>query len=346
MPNMGSVTLHREPRLDMARGLAVAAVFVLHASAPHIPSSAFAILLNAFARWAIPMLFMISGHLWASSSRLDGSPRRYLIRRAWRLAPSYLFWTVIYVTLAGDWSAALSEGFPDAATRFLAEVISAIAFANASYHLWFFPTLWLVTAIATWWTASYSRSSLLALSGVAFAFAVGANCIVNLMSPGLLFFGTPMVTIMYSSPFYWLLAFVLGSMRSDQLRYMLPQMRSATLISVQILCGAALLGMDAVMLSVQPFGLRSIVEPVGGYLLAAGLLTVFLRTRRPQNQFVWLGVHALGFYAVHPLLLAKVPNLAAGFAGLPVLAILTAFALSILYVDLAARTRLLAFTVK
>lgn len=115
--------------MDITRAVACAMVVLLHVSATYfysfgplwIPSLAF----DALSRSCVPIFFMLSGALllWQ-----DEPPLRFYRKRASRIIPPLIFWTIVYVALFGDTSIPVIAQF-------------GIYLTRPYGHLWYFYAL-------------------------------------------------------------------------------------------------------------------------------------------------------------------------------------------------------------
>lgn len=91
-------------KLDAARWMAALAVVVLHCAAFPLSSTTdygspdwqWANLYDAAVRWCVPVFVMISGALLLDPDKREAG-RRFLQRRATRIVPAILFWSLFYL---------------------------------------------------------------------------------------------------------------------------------------------------------------------------------------------------------------------------------------------------------
>lgn len=94
----------RYQNLDAARWVAALAVVVLHCAAFPLTSTTqygsagwqWANVYDAATRWCVPVFVMVSGALMLDSSKREGF-RRFYVRRAARILPAVLFWSVFFL---------------------------------------------------------------------------------------------------------------------------------------------------------------------------------------------------------------------------------------------------------
>nr|WP_308217632.1 acyltransferase family protein [Paenalcaligenes niemegkensis] len=91
-------------QLDTARWLAALAVVLLHCAAVPLTRALdhgsvdwqWANVYDAATRWCVPVFVMISGVLLLNPDKQE-SVKRFYLRRARRILPATLFWTVFYL---------------------------------------------------------------------------------------------------------------------------------------------------------------------------------------------------------------------------------------------------------
>jgi probable poly-beta-1,6-N-acetyl-D-glucosamine export protein len=123
------------PAIDILRIIAILAVILIHTTTRNLEVSVYklqeiplTLFLNQAARFAVPLFFMISGFVLELNYHLHESYLQYLKKRISRIFIPYLFWSVIYyffIYIKGR-----NPNF-----------ISAIIRGDASYQLYFIPTL-------------------------------------------------------------------------------------------------------------------------------------------------------------------------------------------------------------
>lgn len=125
-------------KLDAARWLAALAVVMVHSAAFPLTSTTvvgstdwqWANLYDAAARWCVPVFVMISGALLLDPGKREGF-RRFYRRRALRIVPAILFWSVFYLL----WGALMYrlDGVPMDAAAWLRKATGGEPY----YHLWY-----------------------------------------------------------------------------------------------------------------------------------------------------------------------------------------------------------------
>ncbi len=120
--------------VDALRVISILAVVLIHSTTKTLESShydlvnfQFALFLNQAARFAVPMFFIISGFVLELNYHLNESYIHYFKKRASKILIPYLFWSIIYYFLIY--------------TENRDSFIKAILTGNASYQLYFIPTL-------------------------------------------------------------------------------------------------------------------------------------------------------------------------------------------------------------
>lgn len=125
-------------QLNAARWMAALAVVTVHCAAYPLTRTTdysstawlWANFYDAAARWCVPVFVMISGALLLNPDKNDGF-RRFYQRRAWRVVPPMVFWSVFYL-LWGAWMYHLQEVEMD-----LAAWARKITGGEPYYHLWY-----------------------------------------------------------------------------------------------------------------------------------------------------------------------------------------------------------------
>lgn len=330
-----------DPTLDTARGAAVIGVFLIHASASYVHDTPTWAVVNAMMRWSIPLLFMISGALWRqSTSRLSSGTAHYLWMRARRLAPAYLFWTIVYLPLSLKVSGLVDV--PSLLRYASMELVLNLLTGRGAYHLWFFPTLWLVTALSSLWVRRHRMETGVIIAGIGLLAAAVVSGLANASGTAPSIAGVSVPEMLYSSPLYWTLAFLLGALYSQGQSSEKPMVSATTAMA----SGALLLLLDAFLLFKGVAGWRSLIEPAGGYLLAVGIWHALMHVRPASAPLAWLGRGSLGFYGVHAGALLAAQRLSTHLHYGPIPVALLAFTVSIAYVLVAKRVRPLRFTAR
>jgi surface polysaccharide O-acyltransferase-like enzyme len=126
--------------VENARSLAALAVVLIHVTAYYIsrpawvlsePESLFTFALNSAGRWAVPMFVMITGFLFLS--RPSFNLRDFYTKRASRLIPPFVFFSVLYFLLAygADYGLAFNQAGLNHSIHEL------VTLKPAFYHLWY-----------------------------------------------------------------------------------------------------------------------------------------------------------------------------------------------------------------
>lgn len=126
--------------IDYMRIIAILAVLVIHsttrileASSYNLQGFPFAFFLNQLARFAVPLFFMISGFVLEVNYPFHQSYKSYFKKRISRIFLPYLFWSAVYYFLIYQQH---TISFWEALLR-----------GNASYQLYFIPTLIIFYAV-------------------------------------------------------------------------------------------------------------------------------------------------------------------------------------------------------
>lgn len=124
--------------IDVIRVLAILGVILIHTTTKtlagidhNVSLSPFSLLLNQYARYAIPLFFLISGFvLEMNNTNLTYS--LYFKKRASRVILPFISWTLVYFLIGNGFKIqnVFSEHF-----------IKTLIAGNASYHLYFIPAL-------------------------------------------------------------------------------------------------------------------------------------------------------------------------------------------------------------
>ena len=120
--------------LDFLRVIAAFAVVFLHVSSrvvvyyPDVHSMMWwtGNIADAFVRWSVPVFVMISGALVFSSSS-DITPIQYYKKRAFRLFPPIIFWTLVYFSVREYTQSSFN----------LNSAVESLVDGTPYYHLWY-----------------------------------------------------------------------------------------------------------------------------------------------------------------------------------------------------------------
>lgn len=125
--------------LDVLRVLSIFAVILIHQTTTtlqvlnhNIETLNFALFLNQTARFAVPMLFLISGFVLELNNKSNFSYTIYLKKRASRILLPYVLWSIVYFTI---WQGLHLEKL------FSIEFLTRLFNGTSAYHLYFVPTL-------------------------------------------------------------------------------------------------------------------------------------------------------------------------------------------------------------
>jgi len=125
--------------IDALRVIAILAVIAIHITTKtlatlhlDIAAAPFSLFINQAARFAVPLFFLISGFVLELNNKSGLSYITFFKKRASRIVVPYFFWTCIYFLFFTNFqfTKLLSQKF-----------ITALFLGNASYHLYFIPTL-------------------------------------------------------------------------------------------------------------------------------------------------------------------------------------------------------------
>lgn len=125
--------------IDALRVIAILAVLLVHVSTKtldvahfDIIKDPFSLFLNQASRFAVPLFFLISGFVLELNNKTGLSYVNFFKKRASRIVVPFIFWSILYFYIGSGYS--ISKLF---SLRFLTD----LATGNASYHLYFIPTL-------------------------------------------------------------------------------------------------------------------------------------------------------------------------------------------------------------
>jgi len=130
----GEKTKAYNPGVDLLRIVAIVAVILIHTTTRSLEASGYdlramvgTLLVNQVMRFAVPLFFMISGFVSELSWSDSLSYGQYVVKRVSRVAVPYVAWSTIYY-----WAV-----FP----KHYGSLGEALVLGNASYQLYFIPTL-------------------------------------------------------------------------------------------------------------------------------------------------------------------------------------------------------------
>lgn len=126
--------------IDTMRVVAILGVVMIHTTTRvlevtqyHLTNYPWTLLLNQVSRFAVPLFFLISGFVLEFSSRSDESYLTFLKKRFAKIFIPYIFWSLIYYFLV------YNQNHDN--------LIHVILTGNASYQLYFIPTLCIFYAL-------------------------------------------------------------------------------------------------------------------------------------------------------------------------------------------------------
>ncbi len=125
---------NRIKSIDALRVVAIAAVLLIHTTtrvleATHydLVTYGFTLFLNQFARFAVPLFFLISGFVLELTAGSEVNYWEYLKKRFSKIVIPYIFWSLIYYYFVYNQNHT--------------NLIQVFLTGNASYQLYFIPTL-------------------------------------------------------------------------------------------------------------------------------------------------------------------------------------------------------------
>lgn len=125
--------------IDALRVLAILAVILVHQTTTtlqvldhNVGSAPFSLFFNQASRFAVPLLFLISGFVLELNNKSDFSYLTFFKKRAARVLVPYLFWSLVYFAI---WQGLSVEKIISA--DFLFHLVNG----TSGYHLYFIPTL-------------------------------------------------------------------------------------------------------------------------------------------------------------------------------------------------------------
>lgn len=301
----------RLPELEALRGLAIVAVVGMHVSFGFVRVAPFdgavaacALTLHLLTSFGTPLFVALSMAGLATGWSAVGDVRsylRFLARRAGRILPGYVFWTI--VTLVRDDPSSL--GRPLALAYYLAS-------GAAAYHLYFVPLIvqyyvaWPVLArLGTWARRSAATAAAIGVAGIVVMLAVWRAASAGLIG------ASP-----WTLPLLWIGYAVLGIVAAPLLARPHPdqQRRRATIVGCALASGVAAAWMirhvravagpspDAATLAVASTIFQ---PPIMAYALAAmALATACVRGPSHGTRLLRvLGRSSYGVYLAHVLVL-------------------------------------------
>src|SRR5579859_7244954 len=120
--------------IDVLRVVAILAVILIHTTTRtigiahnNLPTVVWSLLLNQFARFAVPLFFMISGYVLELGQPFQVNYIQYLYHRFSKILIPYIFWSAVYYYFVY--------------TQHTISFLKALPTGSSSYQLYFIPTL-------------------------------------------------------------------------------------------------------------------------------------------------------------------------------------------------------------
>ncbi len=229
------------------------------------------------ARFAVPFFFIASGYFLARS---DPEFKSGLLRTLKRIAPIFIVWVLIYLTLFGHL---------DDLTR-LDSFLHILATGGFAYHLWFLPAL-AVGTIMLLWLKSYGPKVLIGIG-------------IFLYLTGMIFdqyhtvFGIPELPIRTRNGPFFSFAFVATGYLISKYKIELT-IRHGIILAI---FGLILQIIEALFLShIAGSSFRSYDFFIGTFLYGVGIFFVALNLQPSKfiNFLAKLGSLSLGIYCIH-----------------------------------------------
>ena len=295
--------LGRKHWIDWLRALAAFAVVVIHVTAPlyaqiavlHRADWWIANIANCAVRFAVPLFVMLAGALLLGR---DEDAVAFYGKRAARLLPAFIFWSVFYLLFA--WATG-GDGL-DLRERF----VNAVLVTGATYyHLWYLPMffgLMLVHPFVNAWLIGRrpERADLVAFFAAVALFAA-------LHQTAELIEAIKGLRLEWAGAFAWFVGcYVAGYVLETRLARPWPNWLLTGVFLAVVAAGA--LGNFALVMAT---GLveRQFVLPDSGLavlVMTAALFCLFRQNaaRLPQSRFVAAAAEAsFGVYLIHPVFL-------------------------------------------
>jgi len=293
------------PELDALRAVAIAAVVALHVSfgvllaAPAGTTAApVGLSVHLLAGYGAPLFVALSmaglALGYAQPPRTIADHGTFLARRARRILPAYVFWTL--VTMLRNQPAALLQP---------TVVVERLVTGNAAYHLYFVPLIcmyylaWPVMAPL----AAAARQSPLAAGGIATGGLLASIVVWHAASVGAL--GTGLATL----PLFWLGFAAVGIASAPLLARRAATPPRAPIAALTLVAAIVMIRHVQGLLGPAPDAARIAIAvtifqlPSLAYVLAAMALAtaLVLRSRRGAGALAAFGRRAYGVYLVHVL---------------------------------------------
>lgn len=298
--------------IEYLRALSCLAVVVIHVTAPYFAQYGrvsasdwwLANLLNSSSRFAVPMFVMISGCL------LLGRPVgtfEFYRKRASRLLPPLVFWSVVYVAYTSLYE-------PSFLASFVYGIKATLLSGQAYYHLWYL-SMYILLMLFFPFLNGYllgtkpSRDEFIALFSV-FAF------LMLLSQAGSLLGAAKNVTVGWYAVFPWYFAYLVMGYVLDRHADSLRLGNAAMALSIAGLLAVGILLNWVVADRFAAFGDHYVLINNGIVVLfiTLAIFTLFRKNahRFSRNRLVALVADAsFGIYLVHPLLVSlmrKIPG--------------------------------------
>jgi surface polysaccharide O-acyltransferase-like enzyme len=297
-PNPG-----RKHWIDWLRAMAAFAVVVIHVTAPlyaqiatlHRTDWWIANVANCAVRFAVPLFVMLAGALLLGR---DEDAAAFYGKRATRLLPAFIFWSVFYLLFA--WATG-GDGL-DMRERFA----NAVLVTGATYyHLWYLPMffgLMLVHPFLNAWLIGRrpDRADLVAFFAVVAFFAA-------LHQAAELIEAIKGLRLEWAGAFAWFVScYAAGYVLETRLNRRLPNLLLVGVFLAVVAAGA--LGNFALVMATGLLQ-RQFVLPDSGVAVLAMTAAVFCLFRQnaaslPHSRFVAAAADAsFGIYLIHPVFL-------------------------------------------
>ena len=297
-PNPG-----RKHWIDWLRAVAAFAVVVIHVTAPlyaqiatlHRTDWWIANVVNCAARFAVPLFVMLAGALLLGR---DEDAAVFYAKRAARLLPAFIFWSLFYLLFA--WATG-GDGL-DLRERF----VNAVLVTGATYyHLWYLPMffgLMLVHPFLNAWLLGRrpERADLIAFFAVIAFFAAlhqAAELIETVKG----------LHLEWAGAFAWFVGcYAAGYVLETRLNRRLPNLLLGGVFVAVVAAGA--LGNFALVMATGLVQRQYLLPDSGVAVLAmtAALFCLFRQNAAslPQSRFVAAAAEAsFGVYLIHPVFL-------------------------------------------
>ncbi|QAZ67925.1 acyltransferase [Solidesulfovibrio carbinolicus] len=293
----------RKPWIDWLRAVAAFAVVVIHVTAPlyaqiatlHRTDWWIANVVNCAMRFAVPLFVMLAGALLLGHNE---DAAAFYGKRAARLLPAFIFWSVFYLLFA--WATG-GDGL-DMQERF----VNAVLVTGATYyHLWYLPMffgLMLVHPFLNAWLLGRrpERADLVAFFAVVAFFAA-------LHQAAELIEAVKGLRLEWAGAFAWFVGcYAAGYVLETRLNRRLPNLLLGGVFVAVVAAGA--LGNFALVMATGLVQRQYLLPDSGVAVLAmtAALFCLFRQNAAslPQSRFVAATAEAsFGVYLIHPIFL-------------------------------------------